>query len=161
MSHLLYLLWKKCKVCGVPFFAARLLMEWAVTSLKGPMIPDENLVATAWNVMKGHTTYHMCLTITVFELTFSQVNRCKCFLSNGSSAFWWSLSAQTSIRCAVIAMWRSHWLTHWSLGDLDEIWIIDFRYDFIDWWQRCLLWHCPQMNITRGWVGGGVGGWGG
>ena len=71
------------------------------------------------------------------------------FLSNGSSAFWWSLSAQTSIRCAVIAMWRSHWLTHWSLGDLNEIWIINFWSNFIDWWQRCLLWNYPQMNITR------------
>ena len=37
-------------------------------------------------------------------------------------------------------------LTHWPLGDLNEIW--NFQANFNDWWLRYLLQNCPQMNVT-------------
>ena len=39
-------------------------------------------------------------------------------------------------------------LTHWPLGNLNEIFICNFHTDFSDWWLGHLLWHCPTMNVT-------------
>ena len=39
-------------------------------------------------------------------------------------------------------------LTHWSRGDFNEIFIKNFEVNFSDWWQRCLIWKGPQINVT-------------
>ena len=44
-------------------------------------------------------------------------------------------------------------LTHWSLGDLNEILdiklhICNFQTDFSYRWLRHLLWNCPHMNVN-------------
>ena len=39
-------------------------------------------------------------------------------------------------------------LTHWPLGNLNEILDIKFQTDFSDWWLRHLLWNCLNMNVT-------------
>ena len=32
-----------------------------------------------------------------------------------------------------------------------KFYISNFQVSFRDWWQRCLLWKCPQMNVTGNW----------
>ena len=39
-------------------------------------------------------------------------------------------------------------LTHWALGDLNEVLESNFQDDLRDWWLRYRLWNCSQMNIT-------------
>ena len=39
-------------------------------------------------------------------------------------------------------------LTHWPLGNMNEILFMHFQTDFNDWWLGHLLWNCPNMNVT-------------
>ena len=39
-------------------------------------------------------------------------------------------------------------LTHWPLGDLNQIYICNFQMDFSDGWLRHLLWNCPNINVA-------------
>ena len=55
----------------------------------------------------------------------------------------------------------STWLTHWSPGDLNDIWDETFS-SFNAWWLRYILWNCPQMYATwlywwKGNIGSGNG----
>ena len=54
-----------------------------------------------------------------------------------------SLPRETSIKNRYLT------LTHWPLGNLNEIFRhVIFKQDFSDWWLRHLLWNCLNMNVT-------------
>ena len=40
-------------------------------------------------------------------------------------------------------------LSHWPLGNLNEILWCNFQTDFSDWWLRHVLWNCTNMNDTE------------